>query len=74
MGNPRNGCDDRLMVKILAMKIQVNLVPNLLEKATQIHLNCHYIKIFIILLLSPPGFHIFFFRTTHFFTAGLFLD
>jgi len=31
--------DGRLMV---IMTIQVYLVPNPMEKATQIHLNCHY--------------------------------
>jgi len=34
--------DGRLMAKILIMTIQVNLVPNPVEKATQIHLNCCY--------------------------------
>ena len=31
----KNGCDGRLMVKILITTIQVNFVP-------QIHLNCRY--------------------------------
>ena len=36
----RNGCDGRLMAKILITTIQVNLVPNsIAEEATQIHLN-----------------------------------
>jgi len=36
--------DGRQMAKNLITTIQVNLVPNPrhVEKATQIHLNCHY--------------------------------
>jgi len=35
----------RVMTKISILTIQVNLVPNSsenVEKATQIHMNCHY--------------------------------
>ena len=60
---PRNGCDGRLMVKILITTIQVNLVPlGLGTKFTWIVV----IKIFTINLPSQPflgrhlGFHIFF--------------
>jgi len=34
--------DGRLMAKILITTILVNLVPNPVEKATQIHLKCCY--------------------------------
>jgi len=64
MWQPRNGCDGRLMTKILITTIQVNLVSNprrMQHKFTQIVV----IKIFAISLSSQPflgrhvGFHIF---------------
>ena len=78
---PRNGCDGRLMVKILITTIQVNFVPRPSgTKFTWIVV----IKIFTINLPSQPflgrhlGFHIFFHHSlfkgrTPFFTAWLFL-
>jgi len=84
MWQPRNGCDGRLMAKILITTIQVNLVPYPSEmwrrqhKFTWIVL----IKNFAISLWSQPflgcllGFHIFFtmdfWGHTVCFTAGLF--
>ena len=77
---PRNGCDGRLMVKILITTIQVNFVPRPSgTKFTWIVV----IKIFTINLPSQPflgrhlGFHIFFHHSlsqgrTLFFTAWLF--
>jgi len=31
-----------MVAKFLITAIQVNLMPTLVEKATQIHMNCHY--------------------------------
>jgi len=77
---PRNGCDGRLIAKILITTIQVNLVPNLRRQHKFARIVI--IKIFAINLLSQPflGCHLGFLITmaslaaVHFFTAGLFLD
>ena len=61
---PRNGCDGRLMVKILITTIQVNFVP--IDQAAPKFTWIVVIKIFTINLPSQPflgrhlGFHIFF--------------
>jgi len=39
---PKKWLDCRLMTKILITTFQINLVPNPMEKATKIHLNCRY--------------------------------
>jgi len=76
---PRNGCDGRLMIKILTMTIQVNLYC-FLHIGFGTKFTWIVVKFFSINLLSQPllgchlGFHIFFtmafFRTVHFFTTG----
>jgi len=75
----RNDCDGRLMVKILVMKIQVNLVPNPSETWRRQHefTLIVVIKNFAISLPSQPflgrhlRFHIFF--TTAFLGPHTFL-
>jgi len=76
---PRNGCDGRLIAKVLIMTIQLNLVLNPSETWRRQH-NFTWIvviKFFAINLPSQPflgchlGFHIFFtmafLRASHFF-------
>jgi len=65
---PRNGCDGRLIAKILITTIQVNLVPILSETWRRQHKFAWIVvnKVFAINLPSQPflsrhlGFHIFF--------------
>ena len=83
---PRNGCDGRLIAKILITTIQVNLVPNHSETWRRQYEFAWIviIKIFAINLLSQPflghrfGFHIFFHNGLlgghTLFTAGVGLD
>jgi len=74
---PRNGCDGRLMVKILITTIQVNLVPNPCETLRRQHIFIWIviIKIFAIslhFLAAALDFTSFF--TMAFFRATLFLQ
>ena len=69
---PRNGCDDKLMTKILMTTIQVNfvLIPSeARDEVTRNYLNCHYY--FVTYLPSQPfiGRHLYF--TTFFMLAIL---
>jgi len=63
---PRNGCDGRLMAKILITTIQVNLVPNPSGEGTTNLPELLLIQFFAINLPSQPDFgchflfHVFF--------------
>ena len=73
----KNGCDGRLVTKILLTTIQVNFVP-IPSEPTQIHLNCHYFNFYhwstITAISWPPPVRHNFFQTSHFAYGRTFLQ